>query len=185
MKVMWGVGTYTKIQTALDWLACNTSWVFCDLQYKIQILYPQHSGSSCLVPAVSPPKSLSSESPGAKFHAQCSPNSPTPWHLVGLISERQEQQVGRWGRQNLYSSGPLPARMWFDITVFFYQRPQPPQRSSPDSHSSPWSHSDSRPSGLGRVTPLAVAHPRVLHHSLLLPFNPTQTLQKSPSFKHF
>ena len=104
---------------------------FLGSQYKLQILYSQHSRSSCLVPAVSPPKSLSSESHGAKFHTQCSPNSPTPWLLVGLIGERQEQQVGRGVRQDLYSSGPLPARMWFDIAVFFYQRPQLPQRSSP------------------------------------------------------
>ena len=76
---------------------------FLGSQYKLQILYSQHSRSSCLVPAVSPPKSLSSESHGAKFHTQCSPNSPTPWLLgEGLLAPLEHVPISEvsLGRQD-------------------------------------------------------------------------------------
>ena len=60
---------------------------------KMQILYSQHTRSSCLVPAVSPPDPLSSESQEPEFSGLCPQAALSPGFPLGLSKESKNSRM--------------------------------------------------------------------------------------------
>lgn len=126
---------------------------------------------------------LSSELHEPKFHRLCPSGCLVPW-----LQKKSKDSILK-GRKTKTSGFVFLSHVGLSsaMTMFLYQRPPLLQGSLIlQSELSP-SLSDSSPLslGLGMVTRLAVASPGVLHHPLLLFLNPTQTLQKAASRKHY